>query len=161
MVFFPSNYKYTHFSKTNLLSGTQMQQDEAQKKTTYVSPGPSTEKDLRDNIRGSRSNLYLLPEYVTSFVLARDVKLQFSDVNANSVSRVMQMIAGGSFMGSVIFPVKGIPIELSQKFSTGIKKIKQSVTAHRTANGIIINIPGAQIIGYFTNVLPRFPRSHK
>ena len=130
-----------------------MQRDEAQQKNTYVSPGPSTEKDLRDNIRGSRSNLYLLPEYVTSFVLARDVKLQFSEVNANSVSRAMQMIAGGSL--SVNYGI------FNAKASFGTKKTKQSVTADRTANGIIINIPGAQIIGYFTNVLPRFPRSHK
>ena len=109
-----------------------MQQDEAQKKTTYVSPGPSTEKDLRDNIRGSRSNLYLLPEYVTSFVLARDVKLQFSEVNANSVSHAMQMVAGSSLSANY-----GI---FSMKASFGIKKNKQSVTADRTANGIIIKL---------------------
>ena len=47
----------------------------------------------------------------------------------------------------------------SAAVSVGVGKTKQSVTADRTANGMIINIPGAQIIGYYTEVLPRFPQS--
>ena len=129
----------------------QVQHDENVQKNTYVSPGPQTERELRDSIGGSTSNLYLLPEYVTSFLLARDVQLQFSGVDANTVSHSMQTMAGGSFSGSY-----GM---FSAAVSVGVGKTKQSVTADRTANGMIINIPGAQIIGYYTEVMPRFPQS--
>ena len=130
-----------------------MQRNEAEQKNTYVSPGPSSEKTLRDVIGGGTDNLYLLPEYVSSFLLARNVKLQYSGVDANSVSHAMQMMAGGSFSGNY-----GM---FSMSASVGISKTKQSINADRTANGMIITIPGAQIIGYFTEVLPQFPRSQK
>lgn len=63
----------------------------------------------------------------------------------------MQMMAGGGFSGTYDMYSLGA--------SVGIGKTKQSVTADRTANGMIINIPGAQVIGYYTEVLPRFPQT--
>ncbi len=131
-----------------------MQRDEANQVNTYVSPGPTTEKALRDAIGGTdQGRSYLFPEYVSSFLLARNIKLEFSGVDANSVSHGMQMMAGGSLSASYDMFTLGA--------SVGIGKTKQSVNADRTTNGMIISIPGAQVIGYYTNVLPRFPRSQK
>lgn len=62
----------------------------------------------------------------------------------------MQMMAGGSLSGSYDM--------FSLSASVGIGKEKQSITADRTATGMIINIPGAQVIGYYTQVVPQFPR---
>ena len=116
-----------------------------------MSPPPSPEKVLRNYINGGGKNLYLLPEYVTSFLLARNVKLQFSGLDSSSVSHAMQMIAGSSFSASYnMFSVSA---------SVGIGKEKQRVTADTTANGMIINIPGAQVIGCYTQVMPQFPKS--
>ena len=129
----------------------QVQHDDSAQKNTYVSPGPQSDKALRDSISGATSNLYLLPEYVSSFLLARNVQLQFSGVDANTISHSMQMMSGGSFSASFEM--------FTMAASVGVGKTKQSVTADRTANGMIINIPGAQIIGYYTEVLPRFPAS--
>ena len=131
----------------------QVQRDENEQKNAYVSPGPQKEKALRDAINGLNSNLYLFPEYITSFVLARDVKIHFSGVDASSVSHAMQMMVGGAFSGSIS------TFSLTPTF--GFDRTKQSVTADRTADGMIINIPGAQIIGYFTEVLPRFPQTQR
>lgn len=128
----------------------QVQTDGDTAKSTYVSPPSSNEKDLREYINGNRGHLYLLPEYVTSFLLARNVKLQFSGLDSSSVSHAMQMMAGGSISGSYDM--------FSLSASVGIGKEKQSTTADRTANGMIINIPGAQVIGYYTQVLTQFPR---
>ncbi len=90
-----------------------------------------------------------MPEYITGFVLARGIKLQFSGVDAKSASHLTQLMVGVSFSASYqMFTLAG---------SVGVNKMKQSVTADRTANGMIINIPGAQIIGYYTAVLPKFP----
>ena len=63
----------------------------------------------------------------------------------------MQMSAGGSLSGSYEM--------YSLSASVGFGKTKQSVTADRTANGMIITVPGAQVLGYYTEVLPRFPQS--
>ena len=129
----------------------QVQQDaDDPRKSTYVSPPPSSENDLRQYINGDGNHHYLLPEYVTSFLLARNVKLQFSGLDSSSVSHAMQMMAGGSISGSYDM--------FSMSASVGIGREKQSVTADRTANGMIINIPGAQVIGYYTQVMPQFPR---
>ena len=116
-----------------------------------MSPPPSPEKVLRNYINGGDKNLYLLPEYVTSFLLAHNVKLQFSGLDSSSVSHAMQMMAGGSFSASYNM--------FSMSASVGVGKEKQRVTADTTANGMIINIPGAQVIGFYTQVMPQFPKS--
>ena len=128
----------------------QVQHDSETEKTVYVSPPPSTEAELTDIINGKHKNIYLMPEYVTSFLLARNVKLQFSGLDSSSVSKAMQMVAGASITGSYKM--------FSFAASVGIQKGKQSVTADRTANGMVIHIPGAQIIGYYTQVMPQFPK---
>ena len=129
-----------------------MQHDKKEQKKTFVSPGLSlTEGQFRDAVNGAGDdgNLYLLPEYVTNFVLARDVKLQFSGLDSSTANHFMHMTAGASLSASYDM--------FSLSASVGIGKMKQSVTADRTANGMIINIPGAQIIGYYTQALPQFP----
>lgn len=72
-------------------------------------------------------------------------------MDASSVSKMMQMMASATFSGSYDM--------FSASVSVGVGGKTQSVTADRTANGIIINIPGAQIIGYYTEVVPLFPAS--
>ena len=114
-----------------------------------MSPGPKDEGTFRDYVAGNKQNRYLLPEYVTGFLLARNIKLQFSGVDAKSASHLTQMMVGVSFSASYQM--------FSLSASVGVNKMKQSVTADRTANGMVINIPGAQVIGYYTTVLPKFP----
>ncbi len=127
----------------------QGQYNEDEQKATYVSPGPKDEATFKEYVAGNNNNLYLMPEYVTSFLLARSIKLQFSGVDAKSVSHLTQLMVGASFSASYQM--------FSFSASVGVNRMKQSVTADRTANGMIINIPGAQIIGYYTSVLPKFP----
>jgi hypothetical protein len=128
----------------------QVQHDSESQKFAYVSPPPSSEKQLADIVNGKHKNIYLMPEYVTSFLLARNIKLQFSGLDSKSVSKGMQMMAGGSVTGGYNM--------FSFSASVGVQKGKQSVTADRTANGMVIHIPGAQIIGYYTQVMPQFPK---
>ncbi len=90
-----------------------------------------------------------MPEYTTGFLLARNIKLQFSGVDAKSASHLTQLMVGVSFSASFQM--------FTLSTAIGVNKMKQTVTADRTANGMIINIPGAQIIGYYTTVLPKFP----
>ena len=131
---------------------------------------------------GVKENLYLMPEYVTAFLLARNIKLQFSGVDANSASHLAQLIVGASRSSSVQIPLDSLlmgatdgasasmagsktfsgnyqmfTLYSSASLSAGYKKTSQTMTVDRTANGMILNIPGAQIIGYYTTVLPKFP----
>ena len=77
------------------------------------------------------------------------MKLQFSGVDAKSASHLTQTMVSASLTASYDM--------FSLSASVGVNKAKQSATADRTANGIILNIPGAQVIGYYTTVLPKFP----
>ena len=123
-----------------------------------MSPPPSTEQKLADIINGKDDNIYMMPEYVTSFLLARHVKLQFSGLDSNSVSKAMQFMTSHSGSASGTTVLKGVPLVFSVKGGVGLNIGWKSMTAHRTANGMAIEIPGAQIIGYYTQVMPQFPK---
>ena len=106
---------------------------------------------MRDAISGLKDQLYLLPEYVTSFVLASDVKLQFSGVDSTYVGHMSQIMV----TTKVCIDIK----QFNVCPSVGFGDNKQSVTTERTTNGMIINVPGTQVIGYYTEVLPRSPNN--
>ena len=123
--------------------------NEEEQRATYVSPGPKDEKTFREYVAGTKSNRYLMSEYVTGFLLARNIKLQFSGVDSKSANHMTQLSVGVKFSASYrMFTVSG---------AVGVNKLKQSMTVDRTSDGMIISIPGAQIIGYYTTVLPKFP----
>ena len=82
-----------------------------------------------------------MPEYVTSFLLARNVELQFSGLDSKSISKGMEMIAGASINvgGGVSIGrstgsggIGGYNM-FSFSASVGVQKGKQSVTADYTA----------------------------
>ena len=100
----------------------------------------------------------MMPEYVTSFLLARHVKLQFSGLDSNSVGRAMQFMTSHSDSASGSAVLKGVPFVFSAKGGIGLHFGWKSMTTHRTTNGMAIEIPGAQIIGYYTQVMPQFPK---
>ena len=47
------------------------------------------------------------------------------------------------------------PFSLSSKFSNSNQKA--SFQASSTATGLKIKVPGTQLIGYYTEVVPKFP----
>jgi hypothetical protein len=136
----------------------QIQYDYETKKAAYVSPPSSSEQELADIINGKADNIYVMPEYVTSFLMARNVRLQFSGVDTNSVNRAMQFMFGLSTGGSGTLVLEGVPLVFGADARIGFQFGRKTMTAHRTANGMIIEIPGAQVIGYYTQVMPQFPK---
>ena len=90
-----------------------------------------------------------LPEYTTGFLLAKDVSMRFRGVSNNATSHALQESASGTFSGGFG------PFSVSSSFSYGHVSTKVHVSAQ--SNGLQIDIPGAQIIGYYTSVLPKFP----
>ena len=127
--------------------------DEGEQRATFVSPGPKDEKTFIDYVTGAGTNRYLMPEYVTGFLLARKIRLQFSGVDSKSASHMTQW--------SVKAKVTDSYRMFSLSAAVGVDNLKQTMTVDRTSDGMIISIPGAQIIGYYTTVLPKFPISQR
>ena len=102
-------------------------------------------------IGGTAENLFLMPEYTTSFLLGRNINLEFHGLDQKHVSNALRVTTGVDVSGWY----KGIMLQAS----VGVERTKERVVADRTTNGLRITIPGAQIMGYYTNVLPQFPRT--
>ena len=92
--------------------------------------------------------IYRLPEYVTSFLLARDIEMEFSNINRKTFRETVSCMSKNSVSCNSQF-----------LFFSATKSSSSSSTSkvHRTANGMKIQIPGAQVIGYYTQKLPKFP----
>lgn len=117
---------------------------------TYAAPGKGlTETEFIRAVSGENGPHYRLPEYVTSFLLARDVELEFSGVDASTVRDTMDEYSHSSGSGGFLFFRASASVSKSNHWS--------QVTTHRTANGMTIKIPGTQLIGYYTQKVPQFP----
>lgn len=114
-----------------------------------ISPGPK--QDEAEFISNVVAGNYLLPEYVTGLVLSRNVELEFktkdASVAAHAVSVSHQASASGGFG----------PWRASFSYSYGRKE--RTFNAEASSSGVRITIPGAQVIGYITQVMPKFPSS--
>lgn len=98
--------------------------------------------------------IYRLPEYVTSFLLAKDIEMEISSKYRNFFHSFMKDVFYKKTTTTkhvLIFKVGSTSEEKTDKNEEAKTRI------HRTATGIKIRIPGAQIIGYYTKVLPKFP----
>ena len=124
----------------------------------YGSPGKGlSETDFIAAIKsgdgGPDDVIYRLPEYVTSFLIARDVELEFSNVNRRTVRDTVSTFTQHSGHASFFC--------FSSSFSYSKSNYRSTSKVHRTANGMVIKIPGAQVIGYYTQKLPKFPASQQ
>ena len=122
--------------------------------TLLGSPGKGlySEIDFINKIKGNVDNgdtIYQLPEYVTSFLLARDFELEFSNIAQSTFHRTVSTFTHTSAHASFFC--------FSASFSSSSSNYKSRSSVHRTANGMKIKMPGAQIIGYYTQILPKFP----
>ena len=110
-----------------------------------MSPGP-----YRDELKYIKeAEKSQLPEYTTGFLLAKDISMKFRGVDSSTSSHAVQESASASLSGGFG------PFGASASYSHGHESSNLKVSS--TSNGLQIDIPGAQIIGYYTSVLPQFP----
>ena len=94
---------------------------------------------------------YQLPEYTTGFLLAKDVSMTFRGLETSSNSHAMKLSVSGKLS------IGWGPFTLgSGSLSSG--KTSSSMKVSSQSDGLHIDVPGAQIIGYYTSVLPKFPK---
>lgn len=96
-----------------------------------------------------KAEKYQLPEYTTGFLLAKDISMHFQGIDTSAVSHAVQESASARLSGSYG------PFSASASFSYGHESSNLQVSSQ--ADGLQIDIPGAQVIGYYTSVLPKFP----
>ena len=102
-------------------------------------------------VKKSKKN-YLLPEYVNAFLLAKDIELNFIGVDASAKSHFMEQSASATVSGHYLC--------FSASASASYGSSESSLQTESTATGLKIRIPGAQIIGYFTKLMPCFPHNN-
>lgn len=123
-----------------------------QSTSSLVSPGPKLDESeyVQTANSTSQSQRYLLPEYTTGFLLAKDVSLTFRGLNSSHSRHAVQLSTTGSFYAGFG------PFVASSSFSYA--HASSHLRVYSVSNGLHIDIPGAQIIGYYTSVLPKFPK---
>ena len=95
--------------------------------------------------------IYRLPEYVTSFLLARDMEMEFSELDGKAFRDTVS-----TFTSETESKTRLLSSSTNTKTSSNYES-KSKV--HRTASGMKIKIAGAQVIGYYTQKLPKFPET--
>ena len=92
---------------------------------------------------------YRLPEFVTSFLLAKDIEMEIKSKSSALFQSVVQSThsthSGGNFL---VF---------SSSHSTQDEQRSSRTGVHKTNTGMKIKIAGAQVIGYYTQKIPKFP----
>ena len=109
-----------------------------------------SEADFIDAISGGEGPddvSYRLPEFVTSFLLAKDVELEI--VSKSSALYQSFMHSSNQWNNFICF-------SLDSTAGSGEKHYART-RVHKTSTGMKIKIPGAQVIGYYTQKIPRFP----
>lgn len=115
-----------------------------------VSPGYMPEKDFVETITSADAH-YLLPQYASAFLLAKDIKMEFKGTSTSVTRTALQESASATLSGSYG------PFSASASFGYGHQHT--NLQCGSTTTGMVIKIPGAQIIGYYAQVVPKFPAS--
>jgi len=113
-----------------------------------VSPGRELSEVEFFNSLTKDELLYKLPEYPTSFLLGRNIEMEFTGLDSKVVTSTMNEMSHTSGSGGFLFFHAGASVTKSKSTS--------SVNIQKTADGMKIKIPGAQLMGYYTQVMPHF-----
>lgn len=93
---------------------------------------------------------YVLPEFSNAFLLAKDIEVEFIGVDEQSKNYALERSAKGQLSGNLgCFSIS----------SSSFEHMETRMESESTIDGLKIKVPGAQIIGYFTTILPCFPHS--
>lgn len=114
-----------------------------------ISPGPfDTDRKFVTAAQDKKSN-YHIPHYLTGLLLARNVELEFSGMDRQSSYRFVatSLSTRASFGWG--------PFSVSTSYNRNTQNSRFEATS--TETGIRVKIPGAQLIGYYTQITPQFP----
>ena len=122
-----------------------------------VSPGPLEPGWYYQEV--IRNGDYLMPQFTSAFILASDVKVYFpglgvwndtdgDDQTNNAINILMKYTYAPNLDGGY-GPFSFVP-------ANGANNV-HNFRVERNRGGILITVPGAQVIGYVTNIISKFP----
>ena len=122
--------------------------------TGAVSPGPLTPENYFHEVVSNGK--YLLPEYPSSFVIASNIKILFTELGIDSnetedILNIMMKYVYANTLTGGYGPFTFAPVG-------HVRKEPHNFRVERNNGGILVTLPSAQVIGYVTTVVPRFPR---
>lgn len=123
-----------------------------------VSPGPIEPGRYYHEV--VRNGQYLMPQFTSSFILASDLKVYFpglgiwndsdTDNQTNNAVNILMKYTYAPNLEGGYGPFSFRPVD-------GTVNNIHNFRVERSRGGILISIPGAQIIGYITTVISKFP----
>lgn len=96
--------------------------------------------------------LYLLYQYPTAFLLAKEIVMDFTGLSDKAKQAALISSVGTLLKGSYG------PISYGASISAAGSYNHMQVSS--TVNGLTVHVPGAQIIGYYCDVIPKFPNTY-
>ena len=125
-----------------------------------VSPGPLEPARYYQEV--IRRGEYLMPQFTSSFILASNIQVYFpglgvwndsdTDNQTNNAVNVLMKYTYAPNLGGGYGPFSFVPAD-------GAINNIHSFRVERSRGGILLTIPGAQVIGYITTVIPKFPEN--
>lgn len=126
----------------------------------HVSPGSLKESEfLEKTTKGE----YYLPQYTTGLLLAKEIEMEFSGVDKSTAASIIRSShtsyaasssSSSSGWGCFSFASRS---DYTSSYSAQ-RSYSASFQASSTASGLKIAIPGVQVIGYYTQVVDKFPK---
>ena len=99
---------------------------------------------------------YLLPEYVTGLLLSRNVNIELRGIDVSHAGRAVHSASRSSYSARAGFGFWSASVSAGHSSSRSSK----TYSMESSSDGLRITIPGAQVIGYYTQVMPRFPNNN-
>ena len=96
------------------------------------------------------SHHYLLPLYPSTLLLATDIQLFFH--NLSDPTPLFRLAYEPRVRGSYG------PFSFGPMLVTGDRERRVKFRVDSVEGGAVVSLPGAQLIGYICNIVPRFPR---
>ena len=96
---------------------------------------------------------YILPEYVTGLLMSRNINVEFLKISAAQSAHAVRTASSSSYSASGGFGFWRASVSGGRSSA----RTERTFKAESTSDGLRISIPGAQIIGYYTQVIPKFP----
>lgn len=119
-----------------------------------VSPGPLTPSIHFQQV--AHSGDYLLPHYVSAFVVASDIKLFFpglgswNSTNSNQTNQAINTLMKYAYAPVLTGGVGPFSFEFPAAY-------EHKYQLRRRNGGLQITLPGGQVIGYILKTMPKFP----
>ena len=120
-----------------------------------VSPGPLTPENYFHEVVSKGK--YLLPEYPSAFVIASNIKIFFTEfeIDSNGTESILNILMKYAYANTLTGGYGPFTLAPVGQARTDPHNFR----VERKNGGILVTLPGAQLVGYIMTVVPKFPHN--